>query len=414
MSTIFVQIASYRDTELLPTITDLLGQADHPNDLTFGICWQHTQLENMGAFLNARHFKILSVDYRESKGCCWARRKTQELYNGEDYTLQIDSHMRFVKGWDTMLVEMIRSLDHPKPIISYYPPPYEKAKDGTITKCDYTIPQAITINKFESGFIPYYGSIPLIGQPTATKPILGRFLAAGLLFTIGEFCNEVPYNPNIYFLGEETDLALRSYTKGYNIFHPHKSICWHYFIRQGEPRHWEDHTMAAVKKGSVAQDYVTTTTLGWEQLRRLFWEDNADLGIYSCGKERSRRDFEMFAGFNFKRMIIHPDNNKKLAPITTDPNWEANVVPPQIFKKTIELDLSKVPMLDDYQFWYFGLHDADNLEIYRKDFREKEYLVGRKTTVDIDTTVDRTPVTWVLWPVSASKGWQEKIVGKII
>lgn len=413
MPTIFVQIAAYRDAELIPTIADLLAQADHPNDLRFGICWQHAPEETLGAFLRHKHFKVLSIDYRASKGCCWARRKTQQLYDGEDYTLQIDSHMRFIKGWDTELVSMIKSIDHPKPIISYYPPAYEKAKDGTIFKSTYLIPQAITVSKFESGFIPYFGSIPLIGQAAATKPILGRFIAAGLLFTIGTFCEEVPYNPDIYFLGEETDLALRSFTKGYNVYHPHKSVCWHYFIRRGEPRHWEDHTLAAAKKGEVKQDYVTTTSYGWEQLRRLFWEDNADLGIYSCGKERSRRDFEMFVGLNFQRKIIHPDSNKKLAPITTDPNWEQNVTPPQVFKKTLTLNLANVPVLDDYDFWYFGLHDKNNVEVYRKDFKESEYLVGRKTDVDIDTMVDREPVTWTLWPVSKSQGWQQKIVHNI-
>ena len=37
---IFVQIAAYRDPELLPTIIDCVAKAKHKNDLTFGICWQ--------------------------------------------------------------------------------------------------------------------------------------------------------------------------------------------------------------------------------------------------------------------------------------------------------------------------------------------------------------------------------------
>ena len=38
---IFIQIASYRDKELRPTVKDSLEKATYPERLTFGICWQH-------------------------------------------------------------------------------------------------------------------------------------------------------------------------------------------------------------------------------------------------------------------------------------------------------------------------------------------------------------------------------------
>jgi hypothetical protein len=40
---IFVQIASYRDPELLPTIKECISKAKYPERLTFGICWQHSE-----------------------------------------------------------------------------------------------------------------------------------------------------------------------------------------------------------------------------------------------------------------------------------------------------------------------------------------------------------------------------------
>lgn len=409
---IFIQIAAYKDKELLPTLADCLAKAKHPERLTFGICWQHDGTEHLTYYLHDKRFKIISVDWSASRGCCWARSKTQQLYDGEDLTLQIDSHMRFEQDWDVQAVEMLKQCNHPKPILSYYPPPYE-LKNGGIIYSSYTTPQALTIDRFESGFIPYFGSIPLMGASSTTAPVLGRFIAAGFLFTIGKFCQEVPYNPNIYFLGEETDLAVRSFTKGYNVYHPHKSICYHYFIRKGEPRHWEDHTLSKAREGRVKEDYVTTTTNGWDFLRRLLWEDNADLGPYSLGKERSRRDFEIFAGVNFKRLIIHPRANKQLPPISRDFDWESKIkrVP---FNQTITLDLTDVPVLDDYERWYFGLHNKENIEIWRSDFLEAEYLVDRKNTIHIDTTLDHEPKTWTLWPVSKSKGWLTKITRPIV
>jgi hypothetical protein len=35
---IFVQIASYRDPELVPTIKDCISKAKNPENLVFGIC----------------------------------------------------------------------------------------------------------------------------------------------------------------------------------------------------------------------------------------------------------------------------------------------------------------------------------------------------------------------------------------
>ena len=38
--TIFVQIASYRDPDLINTLEDILNKAKSPQNLRFGIAWQ--------------------------------------------------------------------------------------------------------------------------------------------------------------------------------------------------------------------------------------------------------------------------------------------------------------------------------------------------------------------------------------
>ena len=100
---IYVQIASYRDPELLPTIEDCIKTAKYPNDLTFGIAWQHNpedKWDNLDEYKNDSRFRILDYNYLESKGLCWARRQIQKAYEGEEYTLQLDSHHRFTQDWD--------------------------------------------------------------------------------------------------------------------------------------------------------------------------------------------------------------------------------------------------------------------------------------------------------------------------
>ena len=100
---IFVQIASYRDPELVKTIKDMLANAKRPKNLVLGIARQFSEsdgFDNLDKWRKDKRFKILDIPYTEAQGVCWARNLVQQLYNGEEYTLQIDSHMRFVKDWD--------------------------------------------------------------------------------------------------------------------------------------------------------------------------------------------------------------------------------------------------------------------------------------------------------------------------
>ena len=93
--TIFVQIASYRDPDLLNTLKDILDNAKDPKNLRFGIAWQHTdedEWDNLNEYLEDERFRILDIPYEDSEGACWARNLLQQLYEDETYTLQIDSH----------------------------------------------------------------------------------------------------------------------------------------------------------------------------------------------------------------------------------------------------------------------------------------------------------------------------------
>ena len=51
------------------------------------------------------------VWYKKSKDVYDARCKIQQHYKGETFQMQIDSHHRFVKDWDTKSIEMLHSCD---------------------------------------------------------------------------------------------------------------------------------------------------------------------------------------------------------------------------------------------------------------------------------------------------------------
>ena len=110
---IFIQIASYRDPQLIPTIKDCIKNAKKPEKLVFSIAWQHStedSWDNLDEFKSDDRFKIVDINYEDSKGACWARNQLQQNYDGEEYTLQLDSHHRFVENWDEELIKMYKQL----------------------------------------------------------------------------------------------------------------------------------------------------------------------------------------------------------------------------------------------------------------------------------------------------------------
>lgn len=71
----------------------------------------------------------IHIPWQEATGPCKARHLAQQLWSGEEYYLQIDSHMRFVPGWDIKLKKMLCQAElmsvHGKAVVSSYPPAYE-------------------------------------------------------------------------------------------------------------------------------------------------------------------------------------------------------------------------------------------------------------------------------------------------
>ena len=73
---IFVQIASYRDPELVNTIEDMIKNAKRPQNLVLGICRQYhheDEFDNLDKYRDDKRFRILDIPHEDSKGACWAR-----------------------------------------------------------------------------------------------------------------------------------------------------------------------------------------------------------------------------------------------------------------------------------------------------------------------------------------------------
>jgi hypothetical protein len=419
METIFIQIASYRDPELVPTINDLIDKAANPNNLRFGIAWQNNKKndawDNIDLFKNDKRFRIIDIDYKQSQGVCWARNKVQQLYNNEKYTLQIDSHHRFIKDWDILLIDMVKNLQNDgynKPLITTYLPSYNPKNDPSDR---VMVPWKMNFDRFIPEGAVFFLPAPFDNNDDITKTITSRFYSAHFAFTLGDFVKEVQHDPNYYFHGEEISIAVRAFTHGYDLFHPNIVVAWHEYTRKDRTKQWDDDKTWHVRN-----------QLSHLRNRKLFGMDNEkqdiDFEKYGFGNIRSLTDYEKYSGLSFKSRSITDDviyhKNPNLNNIDIpDKDFQESLQ--HIFKYCINLPSDKINE-NDYDFWVVAFHDAEDRTVYRKDSDKEEIKNtvsnGRPTFYNIwrEFHVSEMPKKWVVWPHSLSKGWCEKIEGSII
>jgi hypothetical protein len=235
MKSIFVSISSYRDAELIPTVLNLISTADRPDQLKISIAWQHDDCENL-LLIKDKISHVLDIPYINSKGVCWARSLIQELYDGEDYVLQLDSHHRFVSGWDTKLQNGLSKLQvkNKRSLISTYLPNYT---DKILYEHEIFKIAATSYTKDGLLFLT-----PTPMASTRRDYIKSNFLSGHFIFGPGKFYDEIKYDSKLYFFGEEVSLSARAYTYGYDIYTPSKPIAYHRYDRKYRPLHWLDHT----------------------------------------------------------------------------------------------------------------------------------------------------------------------------
>lgn len=411
-NTIYVQIASYRDPELLNTLRDLLDKADHPENLRIAIGWQHSPYEewdNLHEYKNDPRFHIIDIDYRDARGPCWVRHKLNKAYKNEKYTMQLDSHHRFEKGWDTTVIEMLEGLRTktcPKPLLSSYIPSFDPKNDpeGRLHS-----PWIMEFDRFAPEGPIHFLPHTIDNFKELDKPVPSRFISGHFIFADGKFCREVEYDPTYYFHGEEINLSVRAYMAGYDLFAPHRVFMWHEYTREGKKKHWDDHS-------------------NWSELEQNSHKHNKELfgidGIESTNTiskiKRSLRDYEMYAGVEFSTRRVHTNTlEKKLPPVTDNDITYKNGL---TYYQRICIDIYKPTFTEtDYNIWAVAFEDANGKELYRQDATREEIQQILSVSYEKDKFVhvwrnfvsNERPVKWIIWPHSESKGWQDRLTGDI-
>ena len=297
---LFASIASYCDPVLPFTLQRAVALAADPARLHFGVVEQspagtpRVEAPGGGARLSQVH-----VDIADARGPCWARAIAMSLYDGEDWFLQLDSHMDFDPRWDERLIAQAQALGAPQRdlVISTYPDAF-RFVDGEPVRQATTERVLAQVVRPGSAFAPDHPVLSFEAHPVEATTCLPAFhVGAGCLFAPGRIAQRFPYDPWLYFHGEEQALALRLWTHGWDLFHMPALPVHHLYNDDASgapprPLHWDE----AHESGRDV-DWWTLEQRSRARLAALV--AGGDLGVYGLGKARSLADYAAFSGIDY-------------------------------------------------------------------------------------------------------------------
>ena len=267
---LFLSVVSYRDEFCSETLKLAFETAKHPEKIYIGLVQQNcaegkcrsgilegNKVEDVGpdpdcylqfcsSSIGMKHcdsgqIRVLKMKETESLGPYMARYFASKLWMGEQWYMQIDSHMTFLQDWDALSIEMLKAAPSEKPVISHYPPPHtanlgEKAKVAAPRLCG----PVFATSDLEAQIIRLDGSYNY-DSVKLDVPRFAPFVAAGFLVTSSDILREVLFDPflSYIFMGEEILMSTRLWTSGYDIFSPTHSLLGHRYVRNHKPKFWE-------------------------------------------------------------------------------------------------------------------------------------------------------------------------------
>lgn len=309
--TIFVSVASYRDSQCKTTLEGLFKKAKYPERVFIGVCEQNEigntddQCVNHGfEYVNKykNNIRRIEISHLEAQGPTYARYFCSLLYHKEDFFLQIDSHSIFADEWDEKLVNMYKECEAkiPNAVFGGYPKTYEEAQPES-TAHPNDVPVSCHFHFDNDAKMPELFAIQKRMQVGDFYPV--PYTGAGFIFGPGKMVQDVPFDPELPYLfhGEELLYSARLYTYGYNIVIPYEAVVFHDYGRPGAPRFWDvPHPDYAETYEDVKKKLMYMLKFGQEKPIKL----RVDLDRYGFGKIRSLEQFYEYADVDNINKVI--------------------------------------------------------------------------------------------------------------
>jgi GT2 family glycosyltransferase len=288
MKSIFIQITSYHDQELSKTIIDAIKKSSGINTINFGV---HSIFfeENTVEVPNLPNVKVFYSKAPDNLGMGKGRAIAHQFYSGEDYYLQVDSHSRFDRNWDSYLINLMdfyKSEGIEKPLITNYPKLYWYENGNEV------------VRQVEDVVTQFYWKDPerfkLFRTPMQGSYAPNEFLytsisvSGGSIFVEGEFMKP---NELIFADGEEIFMAARAFTMGYTLMVPTKQFMYHLYWEADKDN----------KRRQVCTDFpdlcASLNQVSTDEIKLVLTE--ALTGEYRLGTQRSLKDYGDYCGLDF-------------------------------------------------------------------------------------------------------------------
>ncbi|KAL7492970.1 hypothetical protein ACHAWT_002065 [Skeletonema menzelii] len=320
-ATIFVAIPSYRDIETFPTIKSLIETSNNPQRIYIGVVFQidtssNEEIEQFTSGNNhascfkkyrwnqQTNLRTITIDHRHATGPCYARHLAQSLHRGEQYILQIDSHMRFRPGWDDYLIHQLNQCQEPSmSVLTTYPPNYDPPH-GPGSHAE-TLGTILVPWKFDDkdGMLRQKGrfmnNVTGSNQDNSNIPCL--LFAAGFNFSHSSLLELCPYDGKLHglFFGEEISMAVRLFTNGVDLFAPPETVCYHKWKRNP----LREKQGANSDNGGDASIDANGPTRGREASLNVVRMQLRGMGR-GLGTERTVKQFEESLGVDFEKLEL--------------------------------------------------------------------------------------------------------------
>ena len=148
------------------------------------------------------------------------------------------------------------------------------------------------------------------------KPLPNAFIAGGFLFGPGRIVAEVPYDPKLYFYGEEISMSVRLWTHGFNIYCPNRLLLFHLYKSSASDgdtsaTHWADHSdwFQLNRRALVRVHSLLGSLEKAPASLKPSSDDVDDLNNYCLGDQRTLQAFQDWAGVNFTDQTISADSH---------------------------------------------------------------------------------------------------------
>lgn len=295
MEKIYIGLASYRDPDLINTIKSFYNNAVCPSRLFFSIVSYEDKLTDKPldlSFIPEEQYSYQQVDHRLALGACKSRHLANSLLTEEyTYFVQADAHSRLFEMWDEIAIwqyKRCRAKWGDDYLFTKYPPAYEVNWDGEKNVGDIFLTDAGYLGKVSP---VWQENLWLLEHDNLYDDVFGDLslgFSANCVFGSAKAMLKIPYDPFLYFSGEEPTLGVRAYVNGVNLVAPPFNFMWTNYNRENGRRHqhWDDHddwwVLDAYSRNRQADFYA-----------------GKNLGIYGITNAEKYQELQDIYGFKF-------------------------------------------------------------------------------------------------------------------